>query len=125
MSVWQAVLASLVLLGGSALQGSVGFGLSLFAAPLLVLIEPTLVPVPLVLASFVLNLLVIRRDPGGHHWEPVRWPIIGSIPGSILGAAALAAFASDGLTIFFGVLILLAVGLSISGLHPRRTTATL
>jgi uncharacterized membrane protein YfcA len=125
MSVWQAVLASLVLLLGSALQGSVGFGLSLVAAPLLVLIEPSFVPVPLILASFALNVLVIGREKGAHHWRPMRWPIIGSIPGSLLGAAVLAVFPTDGLTIFFGVLILLAVGLSVSGLHPRRTTASL
>src|SRR5690606_17755869 len=46
MSATQLILALVVLFVGSAIQGSVGFGLNLFAAPLLVLIDPGLVPAP-------------------------------------------------------------------------------
>ncbi len=108
---------------GSAIQGAVGFGVNLFAAPLLVLISHDFVPAPMIVASFVLNLLLIRREQGSHHWGAVRWPLIGSVPGAVLGAWTLRTLDGNGdvLGLFFGGLILLAVLLSASGLHPRPT----
>lgn len=41
---------------GCALQGAVGFGADLVAAPLLVLIDDRLVPGPTIVATGVLNL---------------------------------------------------------------------
>ena len=125
MSTTQLILALAVLFVGSAIQGSVGFGLSLFAAPLLVLIDPTLVPGPAIVASGVLNLLVIRRERAPHVWKQMRWPIAFQVPGALLGAVAVAVVAGDNVTIFFSILILIAVGLSISGLHPARTPRNL
>jgi uncharacterized membrane protein YfcA len=55
----------------------------------------------------------------------MRWAITGSVPGAIAGAAVLRAIAGRNLAIFFGGLILLAVGLSLSGLHPRRSDRSL
>lgn len=125
MSPLQDVLAAIVMLCGAAVQGAVGFGLNLVAAPLLILINPELVPAPAIMASFVLNVLVVRREKGTHFWRTMRWPIIAAIPGSIAGAAVVKYFVNDGLTIIFGVLILIGVGLTASGLHIRRTRATL
>ncbi len=125
MSVAQHLLAILVVLIGSAIQGAVGFGLNLFAAPLLVLIDPGLVPGPSLLSSSLLNLLVIRREPAPHVWREMRWPMIGLLPGTACGAALLALVARTNLTVFFSLLILVAVGLSLSGLHPKRTPRTL
>ncbi len=125
MSPLQHFLAFLVVLVGSAIQGAVGFGSNLFAAPLLVLIEPNLVPGPAIVTSFVLNLLVIRRERAPHAWREVRWPIGGQVPGAAAGAAVLALVAKADITVFFAVVILVAVGLSVSGLHPRRNRGTL
>jgi uncharacterized membrane protein YfcA len=125
MSATQLILALVVLFVGSAIQGSVGFGLNLFAAPLLVLIDPMLVPGPAIVASGFLNLLVIRRERAPHAWRQMRWPIACQVPGALAGAAAVALIAADDITIFFSILILIAVGLSISGLHPARTPRNL
>jgi len=125
MSPWLLVVATLVMVVGASVQGSVGFGVNLVAAPVLILIDPQFVPSPIIMAALVLNVLVVRRERGPQHWELMQWPIVGSIPGSIAGAAVVATFAKEGLTVVFGVLILVAVGLSISGLHPRRTPVTL
>lgn len=119
------MLGTLVILVGSAIQGAVGFGANLFAAPLLVLIDPAFVPGPIIISSFVLNLLVSRREDGRHAWREVRWPIAGQIPGAIAGAAVLSVIAPDHLAEFFAIVILLAVGLSVSGLHPPRNRGTL
>lgn len=46
MSALELVVVSLVFAIGSALQGAVGFGANLLAVPVLVLVDPTLVPGP-------------------------------------------------------------------------------
>jgi uncharacterized membrane protein YfcA len=125
MSATQLVLALAALFIGSAIQGSVGFGLNLFAAPLLVLIDPGLVPGAAIVASGFLNLLVIRRERAPGVWREMRWPIVCQVPGALAGALAVALIAGDELTVLFSLLILAAVGLSVSGLHPARSSRNL
>lgn len=55
------VLAS-VLFAAACLQGSVGFGLRMIAAPVTALIDPSLLPATLVLLSVVLTLTITVRE---------------------------------------------------------------
>jgi len=110
---------------GTLVQGSLGFGTNLVAAPILALIDPQLVPVPVILASFFFNILLARRDRGEVPWQIIRLPLIGLVPASILGAAAVAMVSQRGLGILFGVLVLVAVALSVSGRHPSMTSSHL
>jgi uncharacterized protein len=125
VTVTQDLLAFLVMAVGAALQGILGFGANLLAVPLLLLIAPALVPTPVIAASLLLNLLMTWREKGVQHWRAMRWPLFGLLPGSVTGAIAVAVASKQGLTVFFGVLVLVAVGLSASGLHPRRTRINL
>ncbi len=121
MSPIDVVLAILVVAAGTTVQGAVGFGAALIAAPLLVLIEPTLVPGPISFGTIAFGLLMLTRERGAAHWEAIRWPAIGLLPGSIVGALIVRSLADkDQLTVFSAVIVLLAVTLSVVGLHPRR-----
>ncbi len=64
MSGTELALAIAVVALGAAVQGSVGFGANLVAAPLLTLIDPSLVPVPIVVAALASRLLTGRLDRG-------------------------------------------------------------
>ncbi len=110
---------------GALVQGSIGFGVNLVAAPILVLIDPEFVPFPVILASLALNLLLAARERGELPWRAVRWPMVGAFPACIGGAAAVAVLDRDALSIAFAVLVLVAVALSVSGLHPRHTALNL
>ena len=125
VTLTQDLLALVFMALGALVQSTIGFGAGLLAVPLLLIVEPGLVPTPLLIASLVLTGLMIRRDGGTHHWQTVRWPIIGSVPGTVLGAAAIAIVDRDKLTIFFGIVVIAAVALSASGLHPPRTNRNL
>jgi uncharacterized membrane protein YfcA len=118
--------ALLVVALGAAVQGSVGFGAALIAAPVLALIDPRLVPAPVIVTGLVLNLLMVRRERAHARWRDVSWPIGGLVPGSVAGAALLAVAATTRqLGVLTGLMILVAVALSAWGLHPRPTPATL
>jgi uncharacterized membrane protein YfcA len=106
--------AGIVVFLGAVLQGSIGFGLGLMAAPLLVLIDPRLVPAPLLLASGVLTVLLTHRDRHAIITGDLKWSLGGRILGTLPALGVLTAVPGDRLGIAFGVLVLLGVGLSFS-----------
>ena len=61
---------------GAWVQGTIGFGVALVAAPLLVLVDPGLVPGPLLAAAVPLNLLVWYREREAVESGGLRWPIL-------------------------------------------------
>ena len=110
---------------GSLLQGAVGFGLSLIAAPLVTLIDPTLVPGPLLMAALVLPVLTARRDRSWIDLRGVRWALVGRVPGSILGAAMLSGLSPRYMSLAVGLVVLAGVAMTASGIHLRPRGPTL
>jgi uncharacterized membrane protein YfcA len=110
---------------GATLQGSVGIGVGLVSAPVLALIEPRLVPAPLIVSGMVLALLVLCRGRQSIHLSGLKWALIGRIPGAILGGALLAVLPQDRMALAFGILVLGAVAMSVSGLCLQPTGWTL
>ena len=51
LGLWQWLAAAAVILAGTILQGSIGFGVALLGAPLLYLVEPWLVPGPILIVG--------------------------------------------------------------------------
>jgi len=119
------VLTNLVVAIGAALQGSVGFGLGLFAAPLLLLLAPALVPGPLLAASLVLTALLTHHERAGINWADLGWALGGRAAGIVVAAVLLVVLSAEAVGLWSGVLVLLAVALSASGLHIRPTPRTL
>lgn len=111
---------------GAVVQGSVGLGLSLVTVPLLVLIDPSFVPGPVLCVAIVLTLLLSHRERRSIDFHGVAWVLAGRIPGTVLGAAALVMLAGDVLSVLFGVLVLLAVAFSSFkvSVEPKRWSLT-
>ncbi|KPK82341.1 MAG: hypothetical protein AMS25_02625 [Gemmatimonas sp. SM23_52] len=125
MTTIELVAASAAAAAGAVVQGSVGFGLSLVAVPVLLLIDPRLVPGPVLCVAIVLTLLIARRERRSIDLFGVTWGLAGRLPGTALGAAALVVMPRDRMSLAFGVLVLLAVAMSASKLRIRPTPLTL
>ena len=125
MNPLEIALAVTTIAVGALLQGSVGFGLAMVAAPVLVLIDPRFVPAPLLFGSLSLTALMAYRDRAGIDFFGLQWALLGRLGGTAVGLYALTRLPSDRFIFAFGVLVLLAVGLSVSGLHLRPTRRTL
>ena len=110
---------------GSAVQGSVGLGLGLVAAPILALIDPMLVPGPILLCGLVLTLLMSYRERRAMDIAGLKWGVVGRILGTLVAVVVLTNVPREEMTLIFGGLVLLAVALSASGLHVSPTTWTL
>ncbi len=124
VSVFQLVLASLAMGIGACVQGAVGFGSNLLAAPVLVLIDTDFVPGPVALASLLLNLAVWWREPADHD-RRVRLALGGLVPGTLAAGALLTVLPDRQLSLLFAALVLVAVGLTATGLRVRPEPATL
>src|SRR5512146_2125359 len=101
------LVVTLVQTIGAGLQGAVGYGMALLSGPILVLIDPRLMPGPFMLSSIVLSLLMVLRERRELVIGDLVWAIGGRIPGSALAAVLLALLASSTITLSFGILILL------------------
>lgn len=114
---WAMMLAVLAVTAGAMLQSAVGFGFALVAAPVLLFIDPRLVPVPITLAALAMtagNFLLNHRHAD---WRGLVWLGVGNLPGYLLGSLALTLLPVSWMALLFGALTLTMVGLSISHLH--------
>ena len=125
MAVPTLVIATIIVTIGATLQGSVGFGLGMFAAPLLLLFAPALVPGPLLCSSAALTLLLTHREWRAIQIGEVKWALVGRIAGVAIAVSVLAVVPADRISVLLGALVLIAVGVSMSGIHPRVSRRTL
>lgn len=121
MSAIPVLGAVLVACLGAVVQGSVGMGGNLVAAPLLLLIDPRFVPVPLLVATVARSSLVARRDRHSIGWDGVSLLSAGRVPGTVAAVLLLGVLPRRGFTVVFEVLIIVAVVLSIRSPVPRRS----
>jgi uncharacterized membrane protein YfcA len=121
----ELLAACAVVTTGSALQGSVGFGSALVAAPILVLIEPSLVPGSLLFCGLVLTVLMSYRERQAMDVSGLKWGILGRLPGTFVALVVLTNVPQKEMTLILGALVLFAVALSVSGLQISPTTWTL
>jgi uncharacterized protein len=103
------IAAATVMAAAAALQSAVGFGGNLVAAPILALMDPGLVPVPILIGSTAINLAMVAREPGHSGWGPFSWILAGRLPGSFVGLALLAALQPAGIQLVLGLGLLVAV----------------
>ncbi len=107
--------ASALVFVGATLQGSIGFGMGLLAAPILILLDPRFVPAPLLACTLVLTLLMTYRERHAIDVRGLGWALVGRVAGTAAGGGILAFAATDTFVLLFGVFVLAAVAMSVSG----------
>ncbi|GGI66975.1 hypothetical protein GCM10007978_00410 [Shewanella hanedai] len=83
------LLASVIIFFGAITQSLIGFGLAVVASPLLYLVDPDLVPAPVIVMGFFISLLTLYRERGALEFNGLQYALLGRIPGGFLGAALL------------------------------------
>lgn len=125
MTPLEWLFAEFVVALGSVLQGAIGFGLGLLGAPLLSILDPSLVPGPLLAAALLLSILVALREHRAVDFRGVRWALLGRVPGTILGAAVIAAIPRRETSLLVGAMVLVAVALVGTGARVARSRPAL
>jgi uncharacterized membrane protein YfcA len=111
----------------SALQASIGFGIGMFAAPVVALIDPALIPGTLIMVATLVTLIVVVREREHIDLHGTGWALVGRVPGTIAGALLLAMLPERALTILLAGVVLTGVALTSLGWIPvpRRRNVVL
>jgi uncharacterized membrane protein YfcA len=103
-----AVLAA-TLVVGAAVQGLVGLGLGLVAAPVTMLLEPRLMPDLLLWLAMLLPVVTLVREHHDIDWRGLAWAVGARVPGTVAGVWLLGVFSERALGVAVGVMVLLSV----------------
>lgn len=98
---------------GSLLQAATGLGAGLVIAPLLAFISFTLVPGPMIFGSLALSVVMTVRGWGNIDFDQLGYLLVGLLVGTVLAAWVISSIPLSRLGMVFGVLILLAVLISL------------
>jgi uncharacterized membrane protein YfcA len=116
-----------IVAAGAALQASVGIGFAVLAAPLLVILAPELVPGPMLLLGLLLAAMTTTREFRSVDMRQLSLAMTGRIAGTAAAGAVIALLPLSVFGSVFALLILAAVGLSMTRWHllptPRNLVA--
>ena len=119
-----AVLAA-TLVVGAAVQGLVGLGLGLVAAPVTMLLAPDLMPDLLLWLALLFPMATLLREHQEIDWRGLGWSLPARVPGTAAGVALVATFSKDALGVVVGVMVLLSVLLTARAVVIPVNRATL
>lgn len=124
MSAVEVVLAIAAVAGGAIVQGSVGVGLSLVAAPPLVALDPAFIPGPLLIVGQIIGIRHIIVEGKHIDWRAVRNALWGLPVGLAAGLAVLELVPEVVRTILIGALVAGSALVLLAGFRLRQTRRT-
>ncbi|MER2492520.1 sulfite exporter TauE/SafE family protein [Catenovulum sediminis] len=110
--MFDILLINLLLFAGAFVQGIVGFGLGVLSAPLIFMVEPAMIPAPMILNSIFLCCIIARDNKEAIDKSILSWPIIGTVVGSAAAASLLFGIDDRLFALVFASLLLLLIILS-------------
>ncbi|PZD74282.1 hypothetical protein C1752_01458 [Acaryochloris thomasi RCC1774] len=117
----QLLAALAIMTLGATVQSSAGFGLGLVAAPVLLLIDPMLIPAPLLICGVTLALMLSIRDRKGLNIQGIQIALVGQLLGIIPAILILSAISPKVFDLVFAAVLLAAVAVSLLGLSLKPT----
>lgn len=111
----------LVVAVGAFVQSSIGFGIAVVSAPVIVVVRPELMPTSMLVCAFVLPLMQLAQGPREIAWRPLGWAVIARVVATPLGVLLVASTSTDAIGLMVGVLILVTVIASVVGFDIRLT----
>lgn len=109
--------ALLIVFCGALTQGLIGFGLAIVASPLLYLIDPAMVPAPIIFMGLTIACLTLLKERQHLEFKGLEFALLGRIPGGILGTALLMWAPRPILGLTIGSIVAFAVALNMIKLH--------
>ena len=118
MSWLEISIIAVTIIAASALQASIGFGMGMLAAPVIGLIDPTLLPGSIIMLAVVVTAMVAVRERAALDLKGAGWALVGRIPGSLAGAWLVAVLPAEGLAWLVALVVLGGVILAFAGWAP-------
>lgn len=126
MSLWAIVaVAGIAVLLGAVVQGMIGLGIALVASPVIVLLDPTLMPGAMIFCGAVLPLMTLISEHDDIDWRGLAWAFPWRFVGTAIGGWLVATASPEALGLMVGCFVLIAVGLSMISWRPRPSPVAL
>ncbi|MFC4113495.1 sulfite exporter TauE/SafE family protein [Nonomuraea zeae] len=110
---------------GAIVQGGVGFGLGLVAAPVLTLLAPDLMPGAIQVVNMTLPLFTLAVEWRRVDWRGLGFAVLGRLPGSVVGAVIVVYVSVYTRGVLVAVMVLIAVVLTARALSVPRNAGTI
>ena len=124
-TVFEFITAFVAIFFGALVQGTIGFGLAIVAAPILYLVTPELVPGSVILMGMLIGSLTAKRSLHAVKLNDLRSALMGRIPGSLLGGVLLTMISQRSMGLLMGGSVLFAVLASLSPYKIHANDKTL
>tara|TARA_R110001583_G_scaffold41161_2_gene131031 strand:+ start:9993 stop:10703 length:711 start_codon:yes stop_codon:yes gene_type:complete len=115
-------LACLIIMISAAVQTAVGFGLALIAVPFLILIDPQMVPAPVVMIALVQLFISAWSHRTDIQWRPIATATLGRIPGTLAAVWLMSVTGIEGIKVFIALAVFAAVVISLLNIQAEPTT---
>lgn len=125
LDLWVALACLAVVTIGSTLQGVIGLGMGLLAAPLLAIADPGFLPLSTVIAVIPLGIGAAWRERGAVARRDVAIALAGRVVGVAAGSWAAATTGHGFLALMVAISVLIAVVGSLTGLSFATTDRNL
>ncbi len=122
---WTWCVLGVAVFAGATVQGLVGLGIGLVAAPVTALVEPSLMPGVLLWLAAVMPLVTLAREHDAIDWPGLWWSLPSRIPGTAVGVALVASFSAGQLGVAVAVMVLAAVVLTVRTVNVPVTRSSL
>jgi len=119
------LIAGLAVFVGAIVQGSVGFGLGLVAAPVITLLDPAVMPGAIQVVNMTLPVFTLAVEWRRVDWRGLGFAVLGRLPGSAIGALIIVQVSVHTLGLLVGVMVLIAVGLTARAVSVPRNGYTI
>lgn len=113
------IALGIVVLLGSVVQSTIGFGIAVVAAPVVVMIRPDLMPAALLVCVLFLPLTQVITGPRDIAWSHLRWALGARVLATPFGVLLVTVASTDVIALTVGVLILVSVAASIWAVDIR------
>ncbi|MGI9455435.1 MAG: TSUP family transporter [Aeoliella sp.] len=123
--LWHLIVALVVTFLGALVQGSVGFGLAVIAAPVLLVVNPEFVPGSMLIAALVLCGLLAVREKHSIIRKEVVVSSVSRLVTTVPTALLISHVDTQTFSIVFALVVIVAVGISFSGYHLPLTMTNL
>lgn len=124
LSSFELLIVLLITAAGAIVQGSAGIGLGLVASPVLLSIDASFAPGPLLLGGLVVGARHMTAEWDDLDRPTLRRALLGLPIGAIAGLAVLRVMAADTLSLTIGLLICVAAIALLRGAHLHRSNST-
>ena len=109
MTVVGIIVAVAVIIFGSIVQGTIGFGLGLLSAPFIAIAIPGAIPVVLVLVAWPIGAVTASREHHAMDRFALKWMLVGAVPGTVIGLWIIHLASDDQLAVLVGAVTIIGV----------------